>query len=230
MNTIIWVCIGIITIALVLYIIGAIKNIPLMQSIPEVFLLPAAAAIVISLLNDYLPDASHIFRISIMAIVTIAISQIFAIFDKIKLCRQASLILILINTIIWINLYGTTFYIYYVYRTTMIIAALIYAVIFGIVILHLKPFSKEILLKFAVFYFPAAFLNFCGFITMIHSRRSYSYFLFIGSIFLMLFIIFETFKVANVLKFNERIQKIVRTILLTAAQTLITASGLLMIR
>ncbi len=230
MNTIIWVCIGIITIALVLYIIGAIKNITLLQSIPEVFIYPAIATIIISLLDNYMPDASHIYRISIMAVLTVAVSLIFAIFEKIKICRQISLVMLLLNTILWINLYGTTFYIYYVYRTTMVIASIVYALVFLIVILHLRPFSKELLLKSAIFYIPAAFLNFCGIVTMTHSRRSYSYVLAAGAIFLMLLFIFETFKAGKVLKINERVQRIVRTILLTAAQALITASGLLMIR
>lgn len=229
MNSICWVFISILVITLALYVVGTVLNITLLQKISEIFFVPCAGGIVIVLLQNYLPDANHIIRVTITALAFLFLAQIAAVFENFNISRIISYYLFLANIITWLDLYITTFYIYYVFYYVIAIAAACYTVYLLIMLIHCRKQKKSWFIGDLIFYIPAALINFCAIITLVHSRRSYSYLLTAGTGLLILLITMEAFKMAGVLKFSEKIQHIIKTALLSSSQILITVSGLLMI-
>jgi hypothetical protein len=79
-------------------------------------------------------------------------------------------------------------------------------------------------------YASVILLNYSAIITWIFSKREYAVFLTTGTTILLLsFILYEKQK-TKPWKINERIELIIRTLLITCAEALITASTIFMIR
>ena len=230
MNYILWISISVIAICLFLYIFGTIKNFSLLQSIPLSLIIPAAGTIVLFFLNDYLPDANHIVKVTTYSLIAIFISTAFAIFEKNKFCLFLSYLAFVASTFSWINLYGTTFNIYYVYTRIKIIVTIAYALGFILISIHTHKQKLGLFFTSTLLYAPAAFLNFCAIVTLSHSRRSYSYILTVGSSLLLLLIAFKTIKRRELIKISDKVDKIISSILLIASEILITTSGYFMIR
>lgn len=230
MNTVLSISISIIVITIALYIFGAIKNLKLLQTIPEAFIIPAAGTIILFLLRDFMPDSTHIVKITIISLTSITISGLFAVIDKSRFAKFLNFLFFTISTFTWIDLYGSTFNIYPVYRITKIIAASIYLVLFIVLFFFIRKQKKIFILFSLISYLPAAFLNFCAIITVQRSRRGYAYILTAGTSILILFIIYQILRNAGKFKFSERIQRIINTILLVSSEILVITSGLLMIK
>lgn len=229
MNQYLWISISILILCLAAYVFGLIKNNKYILTISEAIIIPAACSIIILKLLNYYPESSHILRITLFSLTGTLIAGIFGIFDKHRYCKFFEYCFFTFSSIIWINLYGSTFLIYKVLLSQKIVSLICYSIIFLVTLIFIRK-QKVIRFLYAfLLYLPAAFLNFSAFVTIAGSRRAYAYVLAIGTIILIVFSIFQILKESKIIRFDERILRIVRTVLLVSSNILITTSGLLMI-
>jgi hypothetical protein len=178
-------------------------------------------------LRNYLPDSSHLIKVTVIALSLATISTIFLSFEKIRVLRVSGRILILANTICWITLYRIVFFIHQVPLWLIILMTCIYlAGTITAIILSGKQEIKFYVL-FAFSFALSAYLHFCSLVFLCYETTKSSILLFTGT---TAFAALTAFHFINQAKFKFKHAGIIRYSLLVTSQILIAVSNILMIK
>ena len=151
------------------------------------------------------------------------------IFEKNKFLRFIAHVFFLLSLGPWIELYLTTFFIYKTPQWCFILAYVIY----GLLLLALLIFTgKNKLITYlitSIGFASTAFINFCAIISLYNNPILCNILLTSGTGILLITVAFYSKQTTKRFKINLKLESILRIILITLAETLITASGLFMI-
>ena len=220
-----WIFLGLIIIALGLWIISIIKHKDILQKTCECLIIPLTATLIIMWLTKSLPDSFHIIVITALAFTLISISAVFLAFEKIRTLRLAGRITSVANILCWCVLYEPIFRIHAVPAWLWILCSCVYGA--AIITCCALSGKQRILfyLTFAVSFAVAAFLHFCALIFLCYERTSASVMLFGGA---SLCAGLVAFHFINQAKLNIKHAGIIRYSLLVASQVLIACSNILL--
>ncbi len=230
METLGWIFLGLLTVSLFLFILGSIKNWEIMIKISRIFIVPFTCVIILLFLKQLFPDSRHIFFLTTIALTLISLCELCFSFESLKFFRYFGRFLFLLSNAAWIELFISTFYIYRPAQWMNILFAGIYFVILVLLLIICGKNKIGTYMSILIGYASVILLNYSAIITWIFSKREYAVFLTTGTTILLLsFILYEKQK-TKPWKINERIELIIRTLLITCAEALITASTIFMIR
>ncbi len=230
MELISWIFLGLLVVSLFLFILGSIKNWGIMIKVSRIFILPFSCVIILLLLKDFFPDSKHIFFLTSIALGLISLCELCFSFENLKFFKYFGRFLFLLSNAVWIELFISTFYIYRPAQWMNIVFGCIYFVILVLLLIICGKNKIGTYLSILIGYASLILLNYSAIITWIFSKREYAAFLTAGTTILLLsFILYEKQK-TKPWKINARIELIIRTLLVTCAQALITASTIFMIR
>lgn len=227
MSVSIWILLSFAIIFTTLYIVGFIKNINILRDLSSSLILPLIGTTNIFLLLNYLPDSSHILIITFFAYITAIASQILFIFENKRKLVVLANFLYLISTLIWGNLYVSSFYIYRVSSLLIIM----YAIFFVIV----SCFTCILSGKQKIYYyahsiagiFCTCILSLFSFIFLFYGKKLSAILLFAGATVNIALVIFY---ILDNSRFNFKFRKPLYMLLIVASQTLISYSNLLMLQ
>ena len=223
------ILLSILAICIILYILSFIKNWKIISGITSLFFIPLTCIPIILALNSYLPDSYRLRLLSILAITFISLSELFIYFNFTKGTNIAGELLYICSFLVWIRLYKTTYYVFnFTTTSTIIEGTILLALILSLFIYIGKQKLTTYLLR--LFQFAGlGFLNYCGLLTISNVHRAYGYTLFIGSLFMLLEFFLFSVQTTKPVEINRKIEKLIRTLLMTSSEILITLTGLLMI-
>lgn len=225
------ILIGLFFLSLGLYVLSVLKDIKILSSISSLLFLPLCCFPVIIQLSNYLPDSHHIRFLSIFAIVFITISEAFIYFRIAKWMQIAGEVLYIISFLFWIQLYKTTFFIFRVSTSALVAEAVILTILLLILLIYIRKQKPVFYLIRIVEFYSLGFLNFSAIITSINvSNKAYPVTFVIGSALLIIEYILFSVQTTRPVEINRKIERAVRTGLITTAEFLMTFTGLLMIR
>lgn len=229
MNIISTVLLSLLGICILLYVLSFIKNWKLITGITSIFFIPLTCIPIILALNSYLPDSYRLRLLSILAIVFISISELFIYFSFTKATTVAGEFFYIISFLIWIRLYKTTYYVFNISTFSLIIEGIILLILILSLFIYLGK-QKFVTYPLRLFQFAGlGFLNYCGLLTISNVHRAYGYTLFIGSFVMMLEFFLFSVQTTKPVEINRKFEKLIRTVLMTSSEILITLTGLLMI-
>lgn len=221
-----WIFLGLIILALGLWLISIIKHKIILQKVCECLILPLSATLIIMRLTKSLPDSFHIIEITAIAFSFISISAVFLAFEKIYTLRVAGRIASLINLLCWSLLYEPIFRIHAVPVWLWILCSCVYGA--AIIVSCALSGKQRILfyLTFAVSFAIAAFLHFCALIFLCYERTTASVMLFGGASLAAGLVVFHFI---NLTRLNIKHAGVIRYSLLVVSQILIACSNILLI-
>lgn len=214
-----------------LYVLSFFKNLSFVTGITSVLLIPLSCFPIIIGLNNYLPDSHHIKFLSTIAIILISVSEFFIYFNITKWMKITGEILYIFSLLGWIQLYKTTFYLFRISTSSIITEVVILSILLLILLIYIrKQDTLFYILKISEFA-GLGLLNFSSIITMSHiSGKLYPVTFFIATVLFILEYIIFTIQTTRPVEINRKIERGVRTGLITFAQILMTLTGLLMIK
>lgn len=227
-----WFLLGFFVLSVLIYIISNVKKIKYLDGICGLFFIPTSCFFIIRLLNNYLPDSRHIIFISTIAIIFISLRELLIWFKIPRLQKIFTIIeefLYIANIFTWIQLYKTTFYIYRTNGLCTLIVIVLFVFLFGFMCLMIGKNNFKYSLKALISFFLIGYLNYCAIISYINCHDIYAIILIIGTLLLLCDVIFFSIQTIKPFEINIKLEKIIRVILITSSQFLITTSGLLMI-
>lgn len=231
MSTLSWILTGLFCVALALYILSLFKNFKIISGITSVLFIPLSCTPIILSLSDYLPDSYHIRFLSIIAVSCIAVSEFFIYFNFTKAMTYLGEFFYIASFLFWIQLYKTTFFIFRVSLSALITESVILFLLLVILLIYIRKQKPLFYLVKLFEYFSLGFLNFSAIITEINvSGHGYTVTFIIGSILLIIEYVLYTVQTTRPVEINRKIERAVRTSLITTAQIMLTLTGLLMIR
>lgn len=230
METLGWIFLGLLVVSLFLFILGTIKNWGILIKISRIFILPFSCVIILLHLKDFFPDSKHIFFLTTIALIFISLCELCFSFENLKFFRYFGRFLFLLSNAAWIELFISTFYIYRPAQWMNILFGSIYFVILVLLLIICGKNKIGTYFSILIGYASVILLNYSAIITWIFSKREYAAFLTAGTTILLLSFIFYEKQKTKPWKINDRIELIIRTLLITYAQALITASTIFMIR
>ncbi|MCQ2589172.1 MAG: hypothetical protein MJ179_01995 [Treponema sp.] len=223
------ILLSLLAVSFALYITALIKDWKILLGITSFLFIPLCCTPVILSLNNFLPDAYNLRTYIIVAISLISVSELFIYFRFRKELAIPGEILYTLSFLMWINIYKSTFY---VFRTTKL-SLIIEVVVLLIILLGLFIYLGKLpLYKYLVKIFQLAglgYLNYCGLVTIINTNKNYGYTLFIGAFLMIVEFVIYSVETTKPVKVNKKIQRLIRTSIITVAEFLITITGLLMI-
>ena len=225
-----WILLGLLLVSILLYVIANIKKIKYMDGISALFFIPLSCFLLIRLLHNYLPDSKHIITISIFAVFFISVREFFVWFNFHKLMKYVAHGLYILSLISWIQLYKTTFYIYRPVAIWTIIVTLIFAVLFVFLTIMIGKENKKYALYSILPFILTGYLNYSAIISHINCHDFSSIILIAGTILLTADYIFFSIQTNKPIEINGKLERIIRILLITAAEICMTATGLLMIK
>lgn len=231
MNILSGILIGLFFLSLGLYILSMFKDIKIISSITSLLFLPLCCFPVIIGLSKYLPDSHHIRFLSVLAIIFITVSEFFIYFKIAKWMQIAGEALYIISFLFWIQLYKTTFYIFRVSTSALITEIVILTILLLILLIYIRRQKPVFYLVRITEFYGLGFLNFSAIITAINvSNKAYPVTFIIGSSLLIVEYLLFTVQTTRPVEINRKIERAVRTGLITTAEFFMTFTGLLMIR
>lgn len=230
METLGWIFLGLLTVSLFLFIFGSIKNWGIMIKISRIFIVPFSCGIILLFLKQLFPDSRHIFFLTTIALIFISLCELCFSFENLKFFRYFGRFLFLLSNAAWIELFISTFYIYRPAQWMNILFGSIYFVLLVLTLIICGKNKIGTYFTILTGYASVILLNYSAIITWIFSKREYAIFLTAGTTILLIsFILYEKQK-TNPWKINEKIELIIRTLLITCAEVMITTSTIFMIR
>lgn len=229
MNITTIVLLSLLSISIILYIISLIKNWKIPLGITSNLFIPLACTPAIIALSEYLPDSYHLRFLSIVAVALISVSEVFIYFRFYNFMTIPGEFLYTLSIIAWICLYKSTFYVFKATNLSLIIEGSILLIILFALLIYLKPqhFFKCLLRAFQLG--ALGFVNYCGLLTLLNTNKNYGYTLFIGSTLMIFEFIFYSVQTTKPVKINRKVERLIRTSLITSAEVLITVTGYFMI-
>lgn len=229
METLTWIFMGLLVISLFFFIFSMVKKWSLLNKISRIFILPFVSGIILMFLKWQLPEARHIFFLSVLALGICCISEIFLTFENQKVLVFLGRIIFLFSLLPWIQLYFSTLYIYKLRSWMIITASVVYFAILLVTLILSGKNNFGVYLGIIIAIAEAAFLNFCAVISMGYDLKLNYILLMAGTTVLMLGVIFYIKQTTKAFKLNKNLESILRLVFIITAQSLITVSGMLMI-
>lgn len=216
-------------ISIVLYVVAFIKKWKIITGITSLIFVPLSCIPIILALNSYLPDSYHLRNLSILAIACISISEFFIYCRFTKEMTYIGELFYIFSFLIWIRLYKTTYYVFKISYLSLLIEGIILAILILALLIYLGK-QKLLTISLRIFQFAGlGYINYCGILTILNVHKAYGYTLFIGSLFMMLEFFLYSIQTTKPVEINRDFEKLIRTILMSSSEILITLTGLLMV-
>lgn len=226
MTITLWILSGSLFITVVLYTIGLIKNIPLMQKISSGFIIPMIEAVTLIMLARYLPDSFHILLVTVIALFLTSTAEILFLFNNISILQTLSKILFLLSQICWMDIYKSTFFINRIPTWLSSISLVFYLLIICGVCFITGKQKLSIIVTHIISMIIIFTVNYCTFITLCFESSLYSLLQFAGTLSACALVIYYIF---NHTRFDFKYKNFVLLILLIISQGLLSAGNILMI-
>jgi len=218
-----WIFFGLNCINIGLFIFSYIKKLNLFNKITAALFLPLIFVNLLPYYIDFLPDSQNLLINSIIAISCYFVAELLF-FDK-KIFHDISQILFFIGTFVYLQLYSSTFYIYAIPQWIIITSAIVFLLIFVLILFLIKTTSIKSIVGIFLNYICLSIFIFSTFITLINDTKLYSLFLFIGALFLLArYVIYKIITKRNVYLYKE----LTLPLLMTISQLFILIAGILM--
>lgn len=218
-----WIFLGLNCINIGLFIFSYIKKFHLFNKITSALFLPLFFATLLPFYIDYLPDSQNLLRNSIIAISCFFVAELLF-FDK-KIFNDISQVLFLTGTFAYLQIYISTFYIYFVPQWIIITSTIAFLLIFVLILFFIKATSIKSICEIFINYICLSFFIFSAFITLINNATLYSIFLFAGTILLLVrYVIYKVTTKRNLFLHED----LTLPLLMTISQLFILIAGILM--
>jgi len=227
MSVIHWILFSFTAVFAVLYIVGFVKNIPLLTHISSALILPLTGSACILFLKYLLPDSLHTITITTASYSAIILAQILFIFNKNKTCVICAKVFYAINIIFWVHLYISAYYIYRVPGLLNILYGIIFVFIAAALCIMNGKQKPQIYFDIIIEIAVVILLNLFALIFLIYGKKINAILLFAGT---LINIAFVSFYLLDSKKFNFKFGKPLSLILMIAAQTMISYSNILMLQ
>ena len=227
MNVYTWIFIGFTLVDLLLYIISLIQRIIPMEKAARSLFIPFVAGIILSLLTGYLPDSHHIIFISSMAFCT-ASCVMLAGLKKNRLLKFAEHFFFLLTQVLWLLLIVSVYRIYKVSNLVFILTGIVFIAGFAVICIFIK---LQPLAKYAaaiIQYIFTALLCTTALVCLIYEKRAFAILMFLGSLVSMCNVVFEIFQRTRPFAIREKTERVIITILMVTAQSLMGVGAILM--
>ena len=230
METLGWILIGLLVVALFLVIFGSIKNFSILTKISRIFIVPFSSGIVVQFLIKLLPEAEHVLFLTTAALIMISICELCFSFENITFFKYTGRLFFILSLGAWLELFISTFFIYRPAQWLNILATSIYSILLIFTFIISGKNKLHTYFGTLIGYVIVISLHYSAIVTLIYGKRDYSILLTIGASVLLLSYIFYIKQSTKPLKLPERFSMLIRTILIAGAEALITTSTILMIR
>lgn len=231
MNTLGWIFLGLLVVALFLVIFGSIKNFAILTKISGMFIVPLSNCIILQFLIKLLPEAEHILFLTAAALILITLCEICFSFENIAFFKYTGRFFFILSLGAWLELFISTFFIYRPAQWLNILAISIYSILLIVTFIFCGKNKLRVYFGTLIGYVIVIALHYSAIVSLIYGKRDYAIMLTVGASILLLCYLFyvkQSTKPFN--KLPERFSMLIRTILITAAEALITASTIFMIR
>ena len=227
MNVYTWIFTGLLVADIVIFIVGIIKNIALMEKIAGCFLIPFAAGIIISILTEFLPDSHHIIFISSFAFLFASLC-VASVFGKKNVFKYLCKLFFVLAVCIWTMLIVSVYRIYRIPDFVFIISGAVYLAGLIVICFFIK---KQRLYKYAsalVKYAAASFLSFTSFISLVYEKRLYAGLMFTGSLATLFLCVLMIFQDTRPFAISAKTEKLIFTLSAVTSAVFLGTGALLM--
>lgn len=227
MSITLWILYSFVAVFSILYIVGFCKKINLLTALSSVPLLPLIGTANVLLLIDLLPDSFHTILLTIITYSLIFLSLTSAIFEKRKIFTHISIIFYILTILSWCSYYISAFYIYRVQTFVTVIFAIVYGTISIATCFfsgHQKLFTY---LTVTLIICLTGVLNLFGFIFLYNTKTTSAILLYAGATINTALVIFYYL---DKVRFNFKLGKPIKLLLLLAFQALISYSNFIILK
>lgn len=228
MTTELWIFSGLISLAIILYLVGLFKNIVVMEKISRALILPFVTYVILTLLKRYLPDSHHIIMISGISLLIFSFTMIFSVFTESKILNALMVFLFEAGILSWESLCLPIFRIARISDFTIILSSAIFLIAFILICILLGKQKFSTGCSVLILISPTVFFLFTATISLIYEKRIFNILLVSGAVISLaeaLFFIFQKLKPFNI---NRRTENLINSIFVISSQALIGSSAIMM--
>lgn len=228
MNVYTWIFTGLLGINLILYIVGMVQRLRILEKVTRVLFVPFIAGIIHSILAAYLPDSYHIMFISSFAFGTAAVFMLLTLADKTKFVKIAEEFCYALTQLFWFLLTVSVYRIFRVSQWLFIISGAVYFAGFVVICIFIKkqPFAKYA--SAFILYAVSTAAGITTLISLIYEKRLFAALMLPGTLVYMFGTILIIFQKTRPFDISEKTEKLLFTITVAAANALIGTGALLM--
>jgi len=227
MNAYIWTFSALLALNLILYIIGLVQRLNVMEKIARSFFIPFASGILLSTMTAYLPDSYHILLVFSIAAAFYTLSLLCTIGDKKAFFKHAEIFFFTAASVFWSSLLFSVYRIHKVHQLVFIVIGIVYLAGFITICIFIKKQKFTSYLSAILQYAINSFLSITTFISLIYEKRLFGLFIFIGSLCAMFYSVFQIFQKTRPFDLSYRKEKIILT-MTTLATCLFMGTGALL--
>lgn len=228
MNTYTWIFTGLLVVDAFLYIFGLIQRIRPLEKTARGLFIPFIAGLILSILNEYLPDSHHIIFIASLAFSAAALFMLSTLNDSKKFVKFIEAFLFMLTELFWFLLIASVYRIFNVPPVFFILTGIVFIAGFLVICIFIKKQALAKYLAAIIHYGISAIFCTSTLVSLIFEKRVFAILFFIGSLVTVCQVVFGIFQRTRPFAINEKTEKIIVTILTISAQSLLGAGAIMM--